>query len=52
MAPHQNGTKQGGGCNHSNWSLVDPDPLSRGCNQQDLPRQSFLVHPGHMAEIT
>jgi len=25
-------------------------PLSRGCNQQTLPRQSFMEHSVHMAE--
>jgi len=27
-------------------------PLSRGCSQQDLPRQSFLRYAVHMAEPT
>ena len=27
-------------------------PLSSGCSQQDLPRQSFLEHSGHVAEPT
>jgi len=26
--------------------------LSRGCSQQDLPRQSFLGHSGHVTEPT
>jgi len=46
VAPHQDGTKQGWRCSHSTWSLDDSGPLSRGCSQQDLPRQSSLGHLG------
>jgi len=44
VAPHQDGTKQGRRCSHSTWSLDDSGPLSSGCSQQDLSRQSFLGH--------
>jgi len=33
-------------------SWTTSGPLSRGCSQKDMPRQSFLPHSGHMAEPT
>jgi len=48
LAPHQDETKQGKRFNHATWLLVGPGPLSRGCNQQDLHRQSFLGHFGRV----
>jgi len=53
------GSNQGRRCSHSTCSLddhwaafpwVQPAPLGRGCNQQDLPRQSTLGHSGHVSE--
>ena len=57
-APHQGGTKpemysMRNGCTTvtppGRWSTSGP--LSRGCSQQDSPRQSFLWHPSHVTEL-
>jgi len=50
LAPNQAGTKQGRRYSHFNWALEQLwAALSRRCSQQDLPRQSFLEHSGHVA---
>jgi len=51
LAPQQDGTKQGRcsyGALPGPWSTYGP--LSRGCSQQDLPRQSLLGYFYYMAE--
>jgi len=44
---HQDGTKQGRGCNPSHGPWPDSEPPSLGCSQQDLSHQSFLGHSDH-----
>jgi len=54
LAPRQYRTKQGRSEDVSTppgpWTTSGP--LSRGFSQQNLPRQSFVGHSGHMAEPT
>ena len=46
LAPRQDRSKQGRGCNHATWSFVDSGPLSCRCSQQGFPHQTFLGHYG------
>ena len=50
LAPHQGGTKQDRRCSHSIRFLDDIWATSRGCIQQESPRQFFVGHSGYMAE--